>query len=558
MEDKNRIIAEVKKKIGDAEIEEAIRELLGFLEKNSSYLNLHSDALQALSQYRKTKREAAQGIISYDQAKLSYNQVTNQVLNILEALQEEEKVSTPRKRRWPVIAGTLLLILAVAALGIWWFNREGKAHGEQKTTAIECPDFRPASAFSILLFPYYAPDLSPGKLDEEIPILMRTRFREFGNNNNLNIAPEMPTALPPRFTNQPARLFFSLDEAKKFADQCRARLVIWGAKESGPDERMKVTTRYKFIFPEQSDGFQMAQLALQENTEVQEITSPIKIATDGELTGSIEASIIQWFSGIIAHETGDYQTAVASLKGLEVPTDSAGLVRDMMLADSYLKMKDQEMAVKTYDEVLQQHPNYWLGLHNRGVLYLKKGDYQRAIQDLNRRIELNPNDVKSRFALGEAYLKTEQLQKARKEFEAAEEMPAKTPEEKKQLQPLIEKRLQTVNRDIERQKTIKRDAQQRLQQDPGNTQAHSRLIQADLKLGNTQAAVDASQVLLQRAPDKKEALKQLIDLYRQNNQTEAVQNLLKTAVNRNLIDSNQALELNRRLEIQPGLPERNN
>jgi hypothetical protein len=435
MDDKTTTIAEIKKKIGDAEIEEAIRQLISYLEENPSYRNLHSDALQALSRYRKTKREAAQGIITYDQAKLDYNQVTNLVLNILETLQREAETGRPAHRRWPLIAGVLALVLVLGGGAFWYLS--GRS----------CPVFDPESQeFGILLFPFYNPNSD--KIDERIPNLMRTRFEEFGAHNELHIIPCIPK-VPSELKNPPSRIFFPTTDAEKLGKEYRARLVIWGAYEEDSPQKMEATTRYKFLYPEQEDGFQMSQLSFDENTEVQEITSPIKIATDGELTGNIEAAILRWFSGIIAHESGNYQAAISSLKDLEVPTDSAGLVRDMVLADSYLKMDEKDNAINTYDNVLKQHPNYWLGWHNRGVLYLQKGDYQQAIKDLNRRIELNPNDAKSLFARGEAYLQLDQLQKARQDFETAQKLPPKDSTEKLKLQPLIKKRLETVERTID-------------------------------------------------------------------------------------------------------------
>ena len=96
MEDsKQQQISAIKKLIADGETEKALKQLLSFLERHPAYLNLHSDALQALSQYRNTEREVAKGTISYDEARRSYSKITDLTLNILEDLEEEEKVGQP-------------------------------------------------------------------------------------------------------------------------------------------------------------------------------------------------------------------------------------------------------------------------------------------------------------------------------------------------------------------------------------------------------------------------------------------------------------------------------
>lgn len=532
MEDKTQKIAAIKEKIGNADIEAAIQELLSFLEKNPAYLEMHSDALQALSQYRNTKKQEAQGLITTEQARLSYNQVTNQVLNLLEELQREEAAGRPRRRLRPLLAGGLVVLLIAAGGAFWYFQREEPVDF--------CPDFDRQALFQIMLLPFYQP--GAGKLDFETPDLLRVDFANFDAEYNLGLSPE-PVGFEENQRRQFTRKFhfpIANKEAERAGRNCEAKLVIWGYSDRGAAGRgEKFTTNYKFIFPQQADsiGWRVQKLELAEGSQVTDISFRSNIATEGKLTGNLK-EILRYLAGILSHEAGNLASAIAQLENLEVEGDSTGLVRDMMLADSYLGTGDTAKAESAYHRILDQHDNYWLGFHNLGMINLRKGNYQEAIANFDRRLALDSNKVDSRVGRAEAYLKLGKLPQARRDLEAA-----------KQLQPentTIDRNLIDVRQKIDLQEGILRDSRDRLQNNPNDRQALQDQLQANLKLGNTAEAKRISEILLRQQPDQ-ESFQQVIQSFNEAGQFDAAKDVLQKASSQGLITNQQARKLNQKM-----------
>lgn len=538
--EKQQQIAEIKKLIAEGEIEKALERLLSFLERNSAYLNMHSDALQAMSQYKTTRREEAKGTISHEEARRSYSKITDLTLNILESLEQEDRAGHPQSRPWPLIAGIALIVLLAAGGAFWFFNQDQPAAPEEDWSCLEFSE----NEFSILCMPFKGSD----SIDYVTPQNIREFFITFENDHRIPLDYQI-VSLGSHITNNFNLFPPDFEFASKVGQDCGAQLVLWGRSEKRDQENKVVRTRYKFILPE-NGGFQMKKVTLKdtEGTFLDTLRFISNFATEGEIREQL-STVTQLILGIIAHETQQPQLAIEQLKNIESEDSVTTLARDMFLADSYLSTRQTAEANAALDSVTKNHPEYWLGWHNRGLLYLQKGYdsqgearenyFDMAIDDLNRRLMMKNDDPESLLARGQAYLATEQLQKARQDLEKADSIQPQS--------PLIRSKLKTVDREIEVQKTIRRDARNQLDRNPGDREARRKLIQADLKLGFVDEAIRNSEVLLESEPEKQQTLENVIGIFKEQRALPAAREVLKNAARKGVLSNEEAQTIDRQL-----------
>ncbi len=214
----------------------------------------------------------------------------------------------------------------------------------------------------------------------------------------------------------------------------------------------------------------------------------------------------------------------------------------MMLADSYLSTGQSAMADSAYNRVLEEHPEYWLGWYNRGMLSLQRGDYDQAIYDLNNRLALNDNDTSALTGLGQAYLARGQLIEAERSFERAQQMAPGS--------PLLDRRLEMVRDSIQLQQNLLRDAEERLQRNPDNAEALRQKAKSSYQLGDPTAAIAAGERLQQLAPGDRAALTTLARAYQETNQLEKAQEVIRRATTQGLIQPDSAQKLNQQLRVR--------
>jgi|GEM_PF-3663791 len=541
--EKQQQISEIKKLIADGEIEKALERLLSFLERDSAYLNMHSDALQAMSQYKTTRREEAKGTISHEEARRSYSKITDLTLNLLEELQQEDRLKPYQRRRWTLIAGIALALLLAAGGAFWYFNQNETPGPEEDWS---CQGFS-ENDFSILCLPFQGSDT----IDYVTPQNIREFFITFENNHRIPLDYQI-IPLGSHITSDINRFPPDFEFASEVGQDCGAQLVLWGRSGRRDQENKVVQTRYKFILTE-NGGFQMKKVTMNntDGTVLDTVRFISNFATEGEIREQL-STVTQLILGIIAHEKDQPQLAIAQLQGIESRDSVTTLARDMFLADSYLSTGQTAEANAALDRVTEEHPEYWLGWHNRGLLYLQKGyesqgeareNYlDKAIDDLNRRLMMKDDDPESLLARGQAYLTTEQLQKARQDFEKADSVQPQS--------PLIRSKLETVRREIDVQQNIRQDALDRLEQNADDREARRELIQADLKLGNIREALNQSEILLESNPDQN-TFRGLIELFDRQRSLPEAQPVLEKAIQKGLINNQERTQIiERRLRPQ--------
>ncbi len=87
--DVQHLLTQSRQYIGEAEIGKVLTMLEDFLDGQQQYKPLQKDVLQISALYTKTQREEEAGLISFDNARMSFNQVNHQLLLLLENLENK-------------------------------------------------------------------------------------------------------------------------------------------------------------------------------------------------------------------------------------------------------------------------------------------------------------------------------------------------------------------------------------------------------------------------------------------------------------------------------------
>lgn len=485
--DKLQLIAEIKRLVGKADIEHALQRLIEELEKAGS--SLANDAIQAQSLFQKTQKDEKQGLVSFDNARLNYNLVTDQILDLLEVLKKEdgsEVKGKPAKRLLPWIVGGVLALGVVIAVLV--FSNKKEDTSQQTVVDPNCPGFDSTSVFKVLVFPFQPLEEKRTLTNTHVTIKnklvalsealrinasIQNYKYDFGLNNNYDNYPATPSVA-----------------AKTLASNCQANLIIIGTTEmlaSGSITRLK----YKFLNSEYT------QLKITENSVIDTLTSVSSILSENSLLTADIENVMKILFGVIAKETGHTEVAIAQLENVETSDTTASLLWGMALADSYMANGQTEKAQTTYDKVLEQHPDYWLALNNRAALNFKKGNNAEALEDFNALVEVRSKQVQAKRdtiaikGLKEAlvsrstlHLKTLSLDKADEDINEASKLNPADPG------------INRIKKEVNEQKTIQSDrkanAEALLRVNPENTGALEEKASADKALGNEKEALSAA------------------------------------------------------------------
>lgn len=475
--DKLAFIAEIKRLVGKADIEQALQRLVEELEKANS--SLANDAIQAQSQFQKTQKDEKQGLVSFENAKLSYNQVTDQILDLLEALKKESSSdiqAKPARRLLPwIIGGVLALTGAVALVFI------NKKEAPTPVTDNFCPVFEDTTAFKIMVLPFRPIEFGGNEApSNDIHRQIKGKLAELLKSvPGINAKIEYYNIDPVKDENRYPDV---ADDAEKIARNCNAQLIIWGTSEKQASGQNIVLTKYKFRKIEN-----LTKLLITGNTEVDTITSLTSIFTQGLLTDGIFANM-QLLFGVIANEMGKPKEAIAQLEQVQ-PTDSSTTVLvNMALSNSQLAANQPEKALESLNKVLETHPGYWLAANNQAVLNYELGHTTEALQTVDAFIDQGNKDK-----LAEAYmtrsalhLKVQSLDKAEEDINAASKL-AKSKDDRDLQQLRLE-----ITAEKKAQLKIKKEAELNLQANPQDTKELEKKANADKKLGNKQEAISAA------------------------------------------------------------------
>lgn len=540
--EKLELIKEVKKLTGRADLEGALQLLDDFTLSDAKYDELHDRVVQTQAQLSQLQKDQNAGVISFENAKLSLNQVTRQILAILDELEAEEKpfAQKPGRKRLIFLLSASVLMVALGSVGAyWWMNREkspGVEEEENPTTVSSfCADFdEPDAEFRVLILPYYSFSVSPIRTH----IGIRLRLGDLRDKYFIKLESEVyGDSTLARSDKYPA----NSEEAGRFVRTCSSDypidMVIWGTEDQLDDDRKFITTKYRLLG---HDNFNLTKLKISD-TDVDTIRSLSSILTQGEVTGEIE-QIIKFLFGLIKYETGDYNDAIAALEEAESKQldSNAQLTKSMLLFDSYIQQNDENRALTALDSALATHPEYALALNNRAAIYFKRKNFEAAAADMevaNEKLPEDPTIVSNRLRTS---LAVEKIYTARESLNKLEEL---TREETTDLKnkDLVAKTPVVIDNIKRRQESVIEKTQDILERDPGNIEALQEQAETYLKQGNFQDAVKLADQMLKVNPRQRVAYLILLEAYIELKREREIVETIRRAV-RNGIDKNALLE----------------
>lgn len=514
------VIKQVRDHINQAKLEKALEHLLSYLEQAPLPAASWTDKVRALlRQKKKVKQDALQHIISYEKSQLTSNQITNALLQILNAIEAGEtavednalttKTSASTQSRsmpWMAIGIVVAILLAVAAIYMIGVDRGGadvppidikpNPDGQQGVShpgklKQACPPFSPTSEFNIMVLPYKplagaAEDIGAGlsyKLSqtmEDYKIEGDVKIKDISFDNNV---------YP-----------LSAAQAVPYADSCNAELIIWGFTEQRGGQ---LTTITNFRFTNE-EYFRLAGLDLNPAAEVDTITSISSIATTQQLTETIEESLML-IMALVARETGNHEIASNLLKEEVEKRGGAAQVPGWgtIQADEYARIGEEEQALAIYREILEEHPQNTQALTQKGILEYKMGKYTNAVASLSPVLELEPENEEARLARAAAYTKSNDLFQAGKDIQVVKK-------------GSTDKRVDMIEKEYnfrhKKEEVRKSKAEEMLKENPSDTSALRVQAQTARNLGEFNIANMAASKLLRQDPKNEAALTTLIEI----------------------------------------------
>ena len=521
--EKQTLLALARELISDAETGKALDMVEDFLKKESKYKTLYREALQLLSLYNKTKRDEQKSLISFDNAKLSYGQVSNGLLDLLDYI-ESDNLQPPhlaaqgsglqaayQSHKLLFLLGIPIFVLGAVVLALVFRNGEnGNGGGGGAAQQLEaCRVNFPDTTLNILLLPFFRPTADPIQVEGLILERLEDVSGRLGLNTQVKLCQDF----------QPASLL-NYPDADVIGRRNRAGLIIWGRAERGKDINV-IKTRYKYLG--NTDTIPFARLRWQGEKQIASDKVLSIITSQGELTEDIEATVMLAL-GLFADQTGNKEAALIAFENANVSDSAAVLVRNMMLADAYLENNQPEKAIASLDTLLNVHPDYWLGRNNRALLRLEAGDNLGAIEDLSVALVKRPTDPDLLLARGTAFEKSDQLYQAKADFEKfTESSPERAPE--------VSEKLRTTNARIKRLETVIEQTQAK----PDSRQSRQDIINAadaSRQLGDTRQASQLAEKGLRISPNDPKLIAIQVENLLKERKTEEARTLLNDALRR--------------------------
>lgn len=536
---REQAFSQIRAAIAAGDAQEALTLLATYLRSAPATERTWQDTVITLqSRLERTRQDERLGVITYTDAQLVYNQVTQDILEVLESIEngqqpppdanEEQRARAPLGRRylpWVALGG---LMAGLVAIGLFIFyqsrNQQIVERPVEPLPAQTCPDFGGQAVLRILVLPFRPLAGAPTNTH----IAIRNRLSRESEVYRINASVRTVDIDLDDINTYPA----NGREAEALARPCSAQLVIWGTTEEQPGEDI-IITNYRFI--DQDGGIPLSRLQMTESAEVDTISSISSIAIDGVLTESIETGIKLLF-GLIAHETQQDSLAVAILEATDVRYDTAARIQSLILADSYLKQQQTDKAIAAYSRAIEIAPNDELARNNRGLLLYRSGAYEAAAQDLSVALEQNPQDTVTRAVRASAFIKAGRLDKA------SEDIPDRQPGADRQIKGLPRQALpynwETIRREYEAKavelQRQKASIDRQVSRNPTDVEA----LEQQAELARNQGKYDEAWLTTQRIirfdPDNVRAFSLQTEIQLERRDTAAARRVLRQAMQQDI------------------------
>lgn len=498
------VLQQIRADISKANTKQALASLQDYLDQaGSDAVEAYNRVVQLSAQYEQTQRSEKFGMVSFEDAKVSYNQINNGVLAILQDLEGSTPstdtdlvLKTKRSNKWLFWAlPSGAIVLAALAYFLW-------PAAETET----CPDFNPDTAFDILVLPFRP--IIDG--DEFVPV---HQLFEIGLNNLID-----QNELSGKANVDSYGLSIAQSEdyptstlsATEISNGCNAQLVIWGITEKvEPGNQLILSTDYLFL---DEDGIQLDRQEIGMNNELTSTAINLdfprrgrQIDTLGNISSITEnipshlLSRLKFLLGVFAHESGDMLATQKILQEWpEEPLDDESTrIWGNLLADSYIQTNNDEQAEETYTQLLARDPDNTIARNNRAVIAYKKGKFGSAINDLNAAIEKNDQDTTALLTRAYIFLQEGLLNEAEKDLRKVDAIDPNRPAIAPMKKKLVKKKQEEQQ---ERAKAVKA-----VRKNPSNVNALVTQATAERNLGNYKVSRSLAERAIKVDPKRVEA-----------------------------------------------------
>ena len=474
-------LSEIKKLVGQGNIEQALEQLTALLDANPAYAELAQAARVNQADWYQTKSNVIKGLISTDDARIANSQVADNVLELARRLETGRlALEAPAARRtapWRYVAAGIVVALAGAFIA--WKVLKQKD---------ECGDYGKPIVHRVMILPFkktgekksFQPefDISDGLND----LIAGTPSMKGKVEADVNENYDTETGYP------------NPSQVADIASNCDVQMVVWGkinqALGNNKDE-YTLEVRYKLF------GYGAAEIS-------GDTVLTRMLATRGE-GGWIEdaRTVINLLYLVLANQTGtpvyasalgenwqaDSQAAATTTAAAAIDTSTA-----LELAQNYAISRQPDKALRQYDEVLKAYPAQPTALRNRAAVLYSKGEYEAAVVDFEAAApDLESADAQLLRSRVEANLKSEQPEKAMNDLEQLSRVkgaPADWIKAKYQEAINLKTVLQIRLKEIEAKSRLK----------PANADLQLEAAKTRLHLGDTDKAIKQARTARQTDP----------------------------------------------------------
>jgi tetratricopeptide (TPR) repeat protein len=508
-------IKALKQSVVEGEVEPVLTALLAKLEHESSEWGDLAQAIRIIqADYLQVKSQVIRGTISSDNARLAYNQINANILDVLKRIESGKKSLTdpvtPPSQAWRyyVAGGVVTLALAFVA---WKFLGQSQKG--------ECPVYGKNIAERIMLLPFkkgstgkdFTPeiDISDGLNDLIRKDQLLNKTAESDVYESYDIEKNYPNP----------------SEATEIASGCGVEMIVWGKVRNGKDT---VEVRYKLLNP---------AVKAPQSTDAN-LNKLLEFVDEGVWVDNI-TTISKMLYLVIANQKGDKQMAMAIFNDINktalvsASADSsdttrlaAGEISKLLnFADVMRTNGMKKEALSVYDEILASYPDNEQALQRRGALNFSDNKFWAAARDLQN-VEPDPTKAPPdilRIRV-DAYLKCGWPDKARQDLEQYKKLDAASKDAVwiKQREISITDSLKVYNQRLEATKLVARKK-------PNDDQAQLALAQAHTALGEPDKAIAIAETVHKRKPRNVEAMKTVIEASAQKGDIKKVNETVREA-----------------------------
>jgi tetratricopeptide (TPR) repeat protein len=511
------MISSSKQLIGQGDIEQAIENLVAFLESDSKYAELAQVCRLNQADLYQNKAQVIKGIISSDDARLVTNQVTDNVLQILKRVEEGKTTLTdpelmqpntepPTSVKWKyyLMGGIVALTLAVLAWKFGLFTKE-------KPT---CPDFGKTVEFKALIIPLKQTGDQKTAAEPEVDIMVELNklLEKSGNKAISNIKPNYTDGYP------------TPEQAAQLTKDCGANMIVYGRNNGGVlDIEFKVYDEGGVYMKGDSSFSHL----LATNDQGKYTQSSVEVARflftviSNKIRQPIASADLPMIMGIKASNTPKNDSSFFNATFAKANLDTAMI---FAIAENQVLSKNYVEALKNYQAVLDVAPSNHTALKNVGILSFKTGDFSASSRSLEAAIPnaetANPEMLKMRT---ESHLKSGQVDKAEKDLEVIKEKSSSKDN------AWIEKTQKEVNIDKIALKKEVVQAEKTSRQKPKDVKSSSGAAHLNQRLGDHDKAIKYAEKVQQKQPNNVDAIAVLIDANMEKGDSVAVRKVIEKA-----------------------------